>query len=85
MVGMFISRVISKGKKGQSYTSILLRESFRLEGKVKTRTIANISHLPATQIETLRLALKAGLPSPAASFTTIQTSRASRRWSSWTG
>jgi transposase len=48
--------------------AILLRESFRLEGKVKTRTIANISHLPATQIETLRLALKAGLPSPAASL-----------------
>jgi transposase len=48
--------------------AILLRESFRLEGKVKTRTIANISHLPATQIEALRLALKASLPSPAASL-----------------
>jgi transposase len=43
--------------------AILLRESFRLEGKVKTRTIANISHLPATQIEALRLALKGGLAS----------------------
>jgi len=41
--------------------AILLRESFRLEGKVKTRTIANISHLPATQIDALRLALKRGL------------------------
>jgi transposase len=48
--------------------AILLRESFRLEGKVKTRTIANISHLPATQIEALRLALKGGLPSVTASL-----------------
>jgi transposase len=46
--------------------AILLRESFRLEGKVKTRTIANISHLPATQIDALRLALKGGLASLAA-------------------
>jgi hypothetical protein len=42
--------------------AILLRESFRLDGEVKTRTIANISHLPALQIEALRLALKGGLP-----------------------
>jgi hypothetical protein len=42
--------------------AILLRESFRLDGKVKTRTIANISHLPAPQIEALRVALKGGLP-----------------------
>ena len=48
--------------------AILLRESFRLEGKVKTRTIANISHLPATQIEALRLALKRELPSVTASL-----------------
>ena len=41
--------------------AILLRESFRLEGKVKTRTIANISHLPTTQIDALRLALQRGL------------------------
>jgi transposase len=48
--------------------AILLRESFRLEGKVKTRTIANISHLPATQIDALRLALKRGLPPLTASL-----------------
>jgi transposase len=48
--------------------AILLRESFRLEGKVKTRTIANISHLPAKQIDALRLALKRGLPPLTASL-----------------
>jgi hypothetical protein len=48
--------------------AILLRESFRLDGKVKSRTIANISHLPASQIEALRLALKSGLPPTTASL-----------------
>jgi transposase len=48
--------------------AILLRESFRLEGKVKTRTIANISHLPTTQIDALRLALQRGLRPVTASW-----------------
>src|SRR5438128_8141944 len=38
--------------------AILLRESFRLDGKVKNRTIANLSHWPPQQIEALRLVLK---------------------------
>ena len=37
--------------------AILLRESYREDGKVKTRTIANISHLRPAQIEALRGAL----------------------------
>ena len=37
--------------------AILLRESFRENGKVKTRTLANISHLALHQIDALRLAL----------------------------
>jgi transposase len=37
--------------------AILLRESYREAGKVKTRTIANISHLRPLQIEALRGAL----------------------------
>jgi transposase len=43
--------------------AILLRESYRLDGVGKSRTIANISHLPPHQIEALRLALKGKLPS----------------------
>jgi transposase len=46
--------------------AILLRESYRENGKVKSRTIANISHLQSQQIEALRLAL-AGSPTAAAS------------------
>ena len=38
--------------------AILLRESFREGGKVKNRTIANISHWPQAQVEALRQVLK---------------------------
>ena len=41
--------------------AILLRESYRQDGKVKTRTIANISHLDSRQVEALRLALAGSL------------------------
>ena len=49
--------------------AILLRESYRQHGKVKTRTIANISHLHTRQIDALRSALSgsvapAGPPLP---------------------
>src|SRR5258708_28880217 len=42
--------------------AILLRESYREHGKVKTRTLANVSHLPAPQIAALRSALAGALP-----------------------
>ncbi len=45
--------------------AILLRESYREAGKVKTRTIANISHLRQAQIEALRGALSGTLSSTA--------------------
>jgi hypothetical protein len=41
--------------------AILLRESYREDGKVKTRTIANITHLRSAQIDALR-ALYPALP-----------------------
>jgi transposase len=46
--------------------TILLRESFRQDGKVKTRTLANITHLGSHQIESLRLALAGSLAATAA-------------------
>jgi hypothetical protein len=45
--------------------AVLLRESYRENGKVKTRTIANLSHLRPLQIQALRAALS-GAVSPAA-------------------
>jgi transposase len=44
--------------------ALLLRESFRENGKVKTRTLANVSHLPPHQIEALRSALAGSLVAP---------------------
>jgi transposase len=41
--------------------AILLRESYRDNGKVKSRTLANISHLRPRQIQALRLALAGSL------------------------
>jgi hypothetical protein len=38
--------------------AILLRESFREQGKVKNRTLANLSHWPPAQVEALRQVLK---------------------------
>ena len=43
---------------GKSYTRHLLRESYREGGKVKHRTIANISRGSPEEIEAIRLALR---------------------------
>jgi hypothetical protein len=45
-------------RSGQTYTRYLLRESYREEGKVKHRTIANLSHCSPQEIEAIRLALR---------------------------
>ena len=44
--------------------AILLRESYRENGKVKSRTLANLSKLPAESIEVLRRSLKGELLAP---------------------
>jgi transposase len=49
----------------KSPPAILLRESYRQDGKVKTRTLANITHLPAQRIAALRSALDGSLGAPA--------------------
>ena len=54
---MYITTTKSKGKK-KTYQSVLLRESYREGGKVKNRTIANLSHCKPNEIEAIRLALK---------------------------
>ncbi len=43
---------------GKTYTRHLLRESYRANGKVLHRTIANVSHCSAGEIAALRLALR---------------------------
>jgi transposase len=54
---MFIAKVISKGKHGKSYTSTLLRESFRVGSVVKSKTLAVLTHLPAHVLESVRRAI----------------------------
>lgn len=45
-------------RNGKSYTRALLRETYRDAGKVRHRTIANISHCRPEEIEAIRLALR---------------------------
>jgi transposase len=54
---MFIAEVISKGKHGKSYTSLLLRESYRVGSTVKSRTLAVLTHLPAHVLAAVRRAI----------------------------
>jgi transposase len=51
---MHLEKTKSQGK----YTCYLLRETYRQDGKVKHRTIANLSGCSAQEIEAIRLALK---------------------------
>src|SRR4029450_1236741 len=43
---------------GKTYTRHLLRESYRANGTVRHRTIGNVSHWCAAEIEAMRLALR---------------------------
>src|SRR3989441_3659608 len=54
---MYIATVPNRG----SPPAILLRESFRLDGKVRNRTLANLSHWPSAQVQALRSVLKGDL------------------------
>jgi transposase len=51
---VYIEKTNSRGK----YTCYLLRETYRQDGKVKHRTIANLSGCSEEEIEAMRLALK---------------------------
>ena len=58
-VVMHIVENQSAPKTGKKiYRSILLRESYRENGKVKKRTVANLSHCTAGEIAAIKLALK---------------------------
>jgi hypothetical protein len=49
---------IAKVPNRNARPSFLLRETYREDGKVKNRTLANLSKLPVERIETLRAALR---------------------------
>ena len=54
---MYVTRVPNRG----SPPAVLLRESYRANGQVKTRTLANLSRWPEHKVDKLQRALK-GLP-----------------------
>jgi hypothetical protein len=54
---MYVTRVPNRG----SPPAVLLRESYRQGGRVKNRTLANLSSWPEAKVEALSRALK-GLP-----------------------
>src|SRR6476659_3666336 len=56
-VDMYVARIPNRG----SPPAILLRESYRDGGKVKNRTLANLSHWPEHKVDALARTLK-GLP-----------------------
>jgi hypothetical protein len=54
---MYLTETTSR-PGAKSYRCVLLRESYREAGKVKNRTLANLSHCKPQEIEAIRLALK---------------------------
>ena len=59
---MYIANIPNRG----SPPAILLREGYRENGKVKNRTLANLSNWPKEKVETLRLLLRGEKLAPAA-------------------
>ena len=57
---MYVTQIPNRN----SPPAILLRESYRENGKVRTRTIANISHLRPAQIDALRTSLSGAASAP---------------------
>lgn len=60
--------------KGKTYETHLLRRSYREEGKVKSETLGNLSHLPAELIELVRRGLRGEHFLPAAEALEIRRS-----------
>ena len=54
---MYVDTSYSK-QWGKTYCRHLLRESYREKGKVKHRTLANLSHCTEEEIAAIKLALK---------------------------
>jgi len=59
IIVMYITEVLTKTTRGKiAHRCILLRESYREHGKVKTRTLANLTHCPPQDVVALRWALQ---------------------------
>ncbi len=54
---MYVDVAFSR-QNGKVYKRVLLRESYKVKGQVKHRTIANLSHCSEEEIQAIKLALK---------------------------
>jgi hypothetical protein len=54
---MHVAKIVRR-HKGRTYTSYLLRRSYRQGGQVKHQTLANLSHLPEPIIDLVRRSLQ---------------------------
>ena len=54
---MFVDSSVTR-LNGKTYARHLLRETYREDGKVKHRTLANLTHCKPEEVEAIRLALK---------------------------
>ena len=61
---MHVARIV-RHYKGKRYVTTLLRTSFRDHGKVKHRTLGNLSHLPEHVIDLIRRSLQGEAFTPA--------------------
>ena len=52
-----VAKIVRK-HNGKTYVSYLLRQSYRQDGKVKHRTLGNLSHLPERLIDIIRRSLQ---------------------------
>lgn len=68
---MHVAKVVSR-QGGREYVSHLLRQSYREDGKVKHRTLANLSALPDAAIDAVRRSLAGESLVPAPEVLTIQ-------------
>jgi len=57
---MYVEEVRSVKKNGKVYRTFLVRESYREKGRVRHRTLANISRLPANHIFQIRRLMAGG-------------------------
>jgi len=55
---MYIARAKWESKNGKVYESVWLRQSYREDGQVKTRNVANLKHCRREEIDAIELALK---------------------------
>ena len=55
---MYLDTSTVRSAKGVAYSRVLLRSSFRVEGKVKHRTLGNLSGCSEAEINAIRLALQ---------------------------